>query len=145
MRAALPVLTVVAILGLGVASTSSGSGPQEIRLRWIQTSNHPNGKKGSWTSTLVNDTRQFGRPAGTTVGAEVGFSDGPRLVGAVRLPGGVLEYSGKAKHLPRHAGIVLPVIDGSGNFAGVTGTYTLSGSDAAHGKNVILVLRLEYD
>lgn len=143
LRTMLLLLVLSALLGLAIPSAGSATGPQVIRLIWIQTSNHPSGKKGSWTANLLNETRQFGRPAGVKVGAEVGLSHGPQLVGGIKLPGGVLEYSGKAKHLP-HAGIVVPVVDGSGIFAGVTGTYTRSFGDQTHPKATIVVLRLQY-
>jgi len=144
IRAFVLLLVVSAGFGLIAPSAGSASGPQVIRLIWIQTSNHPNGKKRSWTSQLLNETRQFGRPAGTKVGAEVGLSQGAQFVGGIKLPGGVLTYSGKPKHLPRHAGIVIPVVDGTGVFAGVTGTYTLYDGDATHPNNTILVLSLQY-
>lgn len=144
MRAALTLLALSATFGLGAPSASSGSRPQEIRLIPVQTSSHPAHGKRSWTSNLVNEVPQFGTPAGTKVGGEVGFSRGPQYVGAIKLPGGVLEYSGKAKHLPRNAGIVVPVIDGSGAFVGVTGTYTLYRGDKSHPNTTILVLRLQY-
>lgn len=144
MRAAVVTLAISAILGILAPPATPGPGPQEIRLIWVQTSNHPNGKRRSWTSTVSNEIRQFGKPAGAKVGGEVGFSNGPQLVGAIKLPGGVLEYSGKVKHLPRHAGIVLPVVDGSGSFAGVKGTYTRSDGDASHPDDTIVVLRLSY-
>jgi hypothetical protein len=141
-RAALLALMVAAALIISVPSAGSEPRTQVIRLVWIQTSDHPSGKKRSWTSRLVNATRQFGKPAGAKVGAEVGFAQGADYVGGVKLPGGVLEYSGKAKHLPRHGGIVIPVVDGSGAFSGVQGTYTLSDGDGADTK--LLVLRLQY-
>jgi hypothetical protein len=144
IRAALLPLAVAAVLGFSVPPAGSDPGPQVIRLVWVQTSNHPSGKKRSWTSQLLNATPQFGKSAGIKVGAEVGFAHGDRYVGGVKLPGGVLEYAGKPKHLPRHAGIVIPVVDGSGTFAGVTGTYTLSGGGAAHPHDQLLVLRLQY-
>ena len=141
-RAALLVLMVAAALITSVPRAGSEPRTQVIRLVWIQTSDHPSGKKRSWTSRLVNATRQFGKPAGVKVGAEVGFAHGSDYVGGVKLPGGVLEYSGQAKHLPRHGGIVIPVVDGSGAFTGVQGTYTLSDGDSAHHK--LLVLHLQY-
>jgi len=141
-RAALLVLMVAAALIISVPRASSEPRTQVIRLVWIQTSDHPSGKKRSWTSELMNAGRQFGKPAGVKVGAEVGFSHGADYVGGVKLPGGVLEYSGKARHLPGDGGIVIPVVDGSGAFAGVKGTYTLSDRDGAHNK--LLVLRLQY-
>jgi hypothetical protein len=141
-RAALLLLTVAAALFVSVPSAVSEPRAQVVRLVWIQTSDHPSGKKRSWTSELVNASRQFGKPAGVKVGAEVGFSHGADYVGGVKLPGGVLEYSGKARHLPRDGGIVIPVVDGSGAFAGVKGTYTLSDGDGGHDK--LLVLRLQY-
>jgi hypothetical protein len=144
IRAALLLLVTAAALGFSVPSAGSDPGPQVIRLVWIQTSNHPSGKKRSWSSQLLNATRQFGRPAGIKVGAEVGFAHGTQYVGGIKLPGGVLEYSGKPKHLPRHGGIVIPVVDGSGIFAGVKGTYTLSAGDAENPDNQLLVLRLQY-
>jgi hypothetical protein len=139
----LPLIVVAMTLGLGVPSAGSQPGPQVIRLLWVQTSNHPNGKKGAWTSQLLNETRQFGKPAGAKVGAEVGISHGSQFVGGIKLPGGVLEYSGKVKHLPRGA-IAVPVVDGSGAFAGVTGTYTRSKGDNAHPSSTIVVLELRY-
>lgn len=142
-RAVLLLLTVAAAFGISVPSAGSEPRAQVIRLVWIQTSDHPSGKKRSWTSQLLNATPQFGKPAGAKVGAEVGFSHGARYVGGVKLPGGVLEYSGKAKQLPRHGGIAIAVVDGSGTFAGVKGTYTLSAGDGTQSK--LLVLRLQYD
>ena len=139
----LPLIVVAMMLGLGLPSAGSQPGPQVIRLLWVQTSNHPNGKKEAWTSQLLNETRQFGKPAGAKVGAEVGISHGTQFVGGIKLPGGVLEYSGKVKHLPRGA-IAVPVVDGSGAFAGVTGTYTRSKGDKAHPSSTIVVLELNY-
>ena len=145
MKASLLLLVVSATLGLCAPAARAGPGTQEIRLIWLQTSGHPKGKHGSWTSRLVNEVRQFARPAGTQVGGEVGFSHGSQYVGAIKLPGGVLEYSGKTKGLPKDAGFVVPVVDGSGVFAGVTGTYTLyTDGDRTHPHTAILVLRLRY-
>ena len=139
IRASFLLLVVSAAFGLSAPSAGSQSGPQVIRLIWVQTSNHPNGKRASWTSQLLNATRQFGKPAGTKVGAEVGISHGTEFVGGIKLPGGVLTYSGKARHLPQHGGIVIPVVEGSGTFAGATGTYTRT-----DGSTTIVVLRLQY-
>ena len=139
----LPLIVVAMMLGLGLPSAGSQPGPQVVRLLWVQTSNHPNGKKEAWTSQLLNETRQFGKPAGAKVGAEVGISHGTQFVGGIKLPGGVLEYSGKVRHLPRGA-IAVPVVDGSGAFAGVTGTYTRSKGDNAHPSSTIVVLELHY-
>src|SRR3954451_8839914 len=140
---ALPLIVVTAMLGLGLPTAGSQPAPQVIRLVWVQTSNHPNGKKEAWTSQLLNETRQFGKPAGAKVGAEVGISHGSHYVGGIKLPGGVLEYSGKVKHLA-HAAIAVPVVDGSGAFAGVTGTYTRSTGDKAQATSTIVVLQLHY-
>jgi hypothetical protein len=139
----LPLVVVATMLGLGLPSAGSQPGPQVIRLLWVLTSNHPNGKRASWTSQLLNATPQFGKAAGVKVGAEVGISHGSQFVGGIKLPGGVLEYSGKVKHLPRGA-IAVPVVDGSGAFAGVTGTYTRSKGDKAHPSSTIVVLELQY-
>jgi hypothetical protein len=138
-RALLLLLVVSAAFGLSAPSAGSQSDPQVIRLIWVQTSNHPNGKRASWTSELLNATRQFGKPAGVKVGAEVGISHGAEFVGGIKLPGGVLTYSGKARHLPHHGGIVIPVVDGSGAFTGVSGTYTRT-----EGGTTLVVLRLQY-
>ena len=144
MKAALILLALSAVFGLCAPSASSGSGVQEIRLIQVRTSNHPDRKRSSWTSNLVNEIPQFGRPVGSKVGGEVGFSHGAHYVGAIKLPGGVLEYSGRAKHLPRNAGTVIPVVGGSGAFSGVTGTYTLYRGDKFHPTASVLVLRLQY-
>lgn len=143
IRALLLLIVITAIIGVCVPSADSSRGPQVIRLLWIQTSNHPNGKKTAWTSQLLNETRQFGKPAGAKVGAEVGISHGSQFVGGIKLPSGVLEYSGKVTHLPRGA-IAVPVVDGSGSFAGVTGTYTRRHGDTAHPHSTIVVLQLQY-
>jgi hypothetical protein len=143
IAAPLLLIVVTAMVGLCLPSAGSGSGPQVIRLLWVQTSSHPNGKKGAWTSRLLNETRQFGKPAGAKVGAEVGISHGAQFVGGLKLPGGVLEYSGKVKRLPGGA-ISVPVVDGSGVFAGVTGTYTRSLGDTANPTGTIVVLQLQY-
>jgi hypothetical protein len=143
IRASLLLIVITAIIGVCVPSADSSRGPQVIRLLWIQTSNHPNGEKKAWTSELLNETRQFGKPAGMKVGAEVGISHGSQFVGGIKLPGGVLEYSGTVKHLP-HGAIAVPVVDGSGSFAGVTGTYTRSNGDTAHPNSTIVVLQLQY-
>jgi hypothetical protein len=144
MRAVLTLLAVSAIFALGPAAARPGPGLSEIRLISIRTSNHPEAKKeGSWTSSLLNAVPQFGRPVGTKVGGEVGFSHGAQLVGAIKLPGGVLAYSGKPKRLPHDGGIVVPVIDGSGTFSGVSGTYTLV-RDGKTTARAVLVLRLQY-
>ena len=143
IAASLALLGASAVLGTSVTAAPPGSAVQEIRLISRQTSNHP-GKKSAWTSDLLNELRQFERPAGVKVGAEVGFAHGAQLDGALRLPGGVVAYSGKARHLPRDAGIVVAVVDGSGAFAGVTGTYTRSRGDRSHPKSTIVVLRLRF-
>jgi hypothetical protein len=140
---ALPLIVVTAMLGLGPPTAGSQPRPQVILLVWVQTSSHPNGKKEAWTSQLLNETRQFGKPAGAKVGAEVGISHGAHYVGGIKLPGGVLEYSGKVKHLA-HGAIAVPVVDGSGAFAGVTGTYTRSAGDKTHATSTIVVLQLQY-
>jgi hypothetical protein len=129
---------------LAPPSGSRPGPPQVIRLLWIQTSSHPNGKKRAWTSQLLNETRQFGKAAGVKVGAEVGISQGSEFTGGIKLPGGVLSYSGKVKHLPQHGGIVVPVVEGSGAFAGVKGTYTRSDGDSTHPNGTVVVLRLQY-
>lgn len=140
LRTMLLLLVISATFGLSAASAGSEPGPQVIRLIWVQTSNHPNGKRAAWTSQLLNATPQFGKPVGAKVGAEVGISHGAQLVGGIKLPGGVLSYSGKARHLPHHGGIVVPIVEGSGAFTGATGTYTRSDGDTT----TTVVLRLQY-
>ena len=141
LRKALLVLVVSATVGVSAAPAGSAAGPQVIKLIWVQTSNHPNGKRASWTSQLLNATPQFGKPAGAKVGAEVGISHGAQFVGGIKLPGGILTYSGKARHLPRHGGIVIAIVEGSGAFEGATGTYTRSEGDTS----TTVVIRLQYD
>jgi len=140
VRTMLLVLVVSATFGFSAPSADAEHGSQVIRLIWVQTSNHPNGKRVAWTSQLLNATPQFDKPVGAKVGAEVGISRGAQLVGGIKLPGGVLTYSGKARHLPHHGGIVVPVVEGSGAFAGVKGTYTRTPGDTS----TIVVLRLQY-
>ena len=134
------LLVISATFGLSAASAGSQPGPQVIRLIWVQTSNHPNGKRASWTSQLLNATQQFGKPAGAKVGAEVGISHGAQFVGGIKLPGGVLSYSGKARHLPHHGGIVVPIVEGSGAFAGARARTPA----AMVTRPTTVVLRLQY-
>lgn len=140
LRTGLLLLVASATFGLSAASAGSEPGPQVFNLIWVQTSNHSNGTRSSWTSQLLNATPQFGKPAGAKVGAEVGISHGAQFVGGIKLPGGVLTYSGRVKRLPRHGGIVIPVVQGSGAFDGATGTYTRSES----GSTTTVVIRLQY-
>jgi hypothetical protein len=139
LRTAVLLVLVTATIGVSAPPAGSAPGPQVIRLIWVQTSSHPNGKRDSWTSQLLNAAPQFTRPTGAKVGAEVGISHGAQFIGGIKLPGGVLTYSGKAKHLPHHGGIVIPVVEGSGAFAGATGTYTRS-----DGKTKLVVIRLQF-
>ena len=144
MKISLMILGVSALFNVCAASASQTSRPQVIRLIWVQTSIHTSGARASWTSRLENETRQFGKPAGAPVGNELGFSEGSRASGVVKLPGGVLEYAGTMKRVAGKGGVKLSITDGSGAFADAKGSYTLFGGDKTHPNDAILVLRLRY-
>lgn len=142
-RISLLILFALSLACSGWApSAKPDARPRVIRLLWVQTSIHVTGNRSSWTSRLKNEMPQLGKPAGAPVGRELGFSDGSRASGALTLPGGVVEYSGTIKRHGQSGGLVVPVIDGTGSFAGATGTYTFIGRDQIHSKNALLVLHL---
>ena len=132
------------LLGLCAPPATARSRPQVIRLIWVQTSIHTTATRASWTSRLRNETPQFGKPAGATVGSELGFSDSSRASGVITLPGGVLQYTGKTKRGAGKAGAKLSITSGSGAYSGAKGSYTLFGGDKQHPYSAILVLRLQY-
>lgn len=134
---------------LGISAVSGGWGPsggpskpkppphtQVIQLLWVRTSTHATRGRSSWTSRLENETPQFGKPAGATVGSELGFSDGYRTSGAIRLPGGVLEFGGPVK--PK-GNLRLAITGGAGAFAGATGSYS-----RRTGTRALLLLQVRY-
>jgi hypothetical protein len=84
----------------------------------------------AYRDRLVNAVAQFGKPRGSTVGTDAGtltFTGAHTATfrGLTRLPGGTLTLSGPVYTLG-NGGLVIPVVSGTGGFAGLHGTLTVS-------------------
>ena len=96
------------------------------------------------TSRLVNAKRQFGAKKGTVVGSDRGTITltGPRSArvnGVATLPGGTIRVRGPLDE-QTNATLVVPVVGGTGAFAGARGTLTINGTE----KRAWNVYRLTY-
>jgi hypothetical protein len=85
------------------------------------------------TSRLVNAQRQLGRKKGAVVGTDRGVITltGPRtgrVTAVATLPGGTLQVRGVLQEQP-DATLVVPVVGGTGRFAGARGTLTVNGTE----------------
>ena len=92
----------------------------------------------------MNARRQFGEKKGTVVGSDRGTTTltGPRSarVNAVAtLPGGTISVRGRIQE-QTDATLVVPVVGGTGSFAGARGTLTINGTE----KRAWNVYRLTY-
>ncbi len=98
------------------------------------------GDKIRQASVLLNARPQFGRASGAQVGSDSGTTSflsrtALRFDGVTRLPGGTLTVSGRAT-LRKDDATVLPVVRGTGRFAGARGTLTVLPSRTARTTNV---------
>jgi len=132
-----PLLAVALLLAV-VAPTASAGPPTLIRLVSITTSDKtvdvkpPKASPGDhedFTSRLRNAQAQFGKPKGAVVGSDKGqlvLTD--QMIGIMttvaKLPGGTITTSGRITALPKGA-FSIPVIRGTGIFAGARGTLTI--------------------
>lgn len=125
----------VAIAGIGVGPAYAAKSVT-IRVWSDQTSsrllhNAPPkriGTKGDVivvTDRLANVSRQFGKPANATIGADKGtitFLGGSKFkfVGSASFPSGTLRFAGTAS--PNH--ISARIVGGTGDYQGASGTMT---------------------
>jgi hypothetical protein len=80
-------------------------------------------------SRLLNAARQFGKPVGAVVGSDdsvltLTSSTTATVSGVARLPGGTLRFKGGG-HLSNGASPPIPVIGGTGRYAGARGTVVV--------------------
>ncbi len=91
----------------------------------------------TYRDRLVNAAAQFGRKRGSPVGSDSGkltFTGAHTATfsGRATLPGGTLTLAGSVYTL-QNGDLVIPVVGGTGSFAGLRGTLTVS-----TGKNHVL-------
>jgi Dirigent-like protein len=84
----------------------------------------------TYRDRLVNAAPQFGRKKGSRVGSDSGkltFTGAHTATfhGTTTLPGGTLTLSG-AVYTLQDGDLVIPVVGGTGSFAGLRGTLTVS-------------------
>ena len=112
-----------------------------LRTKTLTSTKHDALPKGAskgdrYTSTdkLINIGTQFGQKGGVVVGtdkAESSFTSATTAVvsGVATLPGGTITFRGVLAIV--RGGFSVPVVGGTGTFAGVGGTLTVgSGKDA---------------
>jgi hypothetical protein len=105
------------------------------------------GDRDQSTSQLRNAVAQFGKPKGAVVGSDsasqvLTSARSGTESGTTTLPGGVLKVKGVVRIL-RGGGIAVPVVGGSGRFAGAKGTMFVYGI-SGHPKLAINIYRLTY-
>jgi hypothetical protein len=147
------LVALVAIVALTVPASTSAAGPATIALISITTSSTATdrapkgpsrGDRYVTTSRLVNARRQFGARKGTVVGSDRGTITltGPRSARVnvvATLPGGTIRVRGPLDE-QTNATLVVPVVGGTGAFAGARGTLTINGTE----KRAWNVYRLTY-
>ena len=153
-------LVLVIALGLGAALSSEASGaqaapPKVIRLVSVNLSfrllvdKAPLGtSKGDTiqtTNVLSNAVGQFGLAKGVVVGSDAGRETNvdavPMTVDIlVRLPKGTLHVRGRSRAVGQTR--VAPVVGGTGQFKGATGTQTVA--PIAHSADSLDTYRLRY-
>ena len=129
---------LVLVLACTAAASATGDRTMVIRLksltvRIVPTDLPPKGlsKGDSYQGRfrLLNVVPQFGRKAGAAVGEEdekltLTSADTAVVVGTVTLPGGTLVYRGGGRI---GSSVPIPVVRGTGRFAGARGTLTVGG------------------
>jgi hypothetical protein len=98
------------------------------------------------TSRLLNERAQFGKPKGAVIGSDRGTMTltGPRsarLKVVAKLPGGTITVNGLLMAAGDGA-VSIPVVTGTGVFAGARGTVTIL--KPIDPKTVVNIYRLSY-
>jgi len=147
------LVAFVAIVAFTVPAVTSAAGPPTVALISFTTSSiatdrapkgPSRGDRYVTTSRLVNAKRQFGAKKGAVVGSDRGTITltGPRsarINAVATLPGGTIRVRGPMKE-QTNATLVVPVVGGTGAFAGARGTLTINGT----AKRAWNVYRLTY-
>jgi hypothetical protein len=153
LRAAALLLVVSA--GVLAAPAASAPSPTIIQLIAVELTSSekdvaPQGpSRGDWgkgTTRLLNAVRQFGRKANAAVGHDTGTFriQGPNNAtasGKAWLPGGTILFRGRITFI-QGGGLSIPVVGGTGAFAGVKGILLVASTSNA--KRSINVYRLTY-
>ncbi len=144
---------LVVVVALSVPAATSAAGPATIALISVTTSSTATdrapkgpsrGDRYVTASRLVNARPQFGKKKGTVVGSDRGTitltgARSARVNAVATLPGGTIRVRGPLQE-QTNATFVVPVVGGTGSFAGVRGTLTINGTE----KRAWNVYRLSY-
>ncbi len=138
MKGAAPTAITIACLSLALAA-SAAAATQTIQVISVTTkiTRHDLAPKGTSkgdtitsSDRLLNAAAQFGRKKGSIVGSDTGTltftsSHTAMFSGHAALPGGTLILSGSV-YTTSNGSLVIPVTGGTGKFANVRGTLTVS-------------------
>jgi hypothetical protein len=149
------VLVVVAAAMVLAAPAATAPAPAVIQLIAVEITSSekdvpPKGpSKGDWgksTTKLLNAVRQFGRKANAAVGHDYGTftlqsARSASATGKAWLPGGTIRFGGKVAFM-QGGGFSIPVVGGTGTYAGVRGMLLVAPTSNA--KRSINIYRLVY-
>lgn len=156
LRHAAGTALVVAAIVTAVASPAAGATPPSvIRVISITTSESSvdkpprkasAGDRELSTSRLVNARAQFGKPKGAVIGSDrftmtLTSAKVARVAGVAKLPGGAISFSGRLTAGAAGA-VSIPVVGGTGVFAGARGTLTIFAPTEP--KTAVNIYRLAY-
>jgi hypothetical protein len=152
-----PTALAVAAIGAAVFSpaASSAAPPSIVRLVSITTSESsvdvpPDkasaGDRELSTSRLLNAGAKFGKPKGAVIGSDRSTmtllsATSARLKVVAKLPGGTVTANGRLMAAGGGA-VAVPVVTGTGLFAGARGTLTILKPTGP--KTVVNIYRLSY-
>lgn len=125
-----------------IATTKPGSTwVRDVAPRTMRTGQYSEGDTIGSAGILRNALAQFGKPKGAVVGSDRSIltvtSPTRALIHAqAKLPGGSLRIEGRFTFRTTKA-IVLPVVDGSGAFAGARGSTTITQLSGQRALNVV--------
>jgi hypothetical protein len=156
MRCLTPfAVAVAAVVAATLSPPALAAPPAVIRVVSITTSyttvdvppkKASAGDHDVFTSRLLNARAQFGKPRGAVVGSDRGTmlltsATSARLMTVARLPGGTIVVSGPLTSAGGGA-VSIPVVEGTGQFAGARGTVTILAPKDP--KTAINIYRLTY-
>ena len=148
-------LALIATAALLAAPAGAAPAPTIIQLIAVEISSSekdvaPKGpSKGDWgksTTKLLNGVRQFGKKANAAVGHDTGTfrlqsARSATATGKAWLPGGTILFRGKVTFIDG-GGLSVPVVGGTGVYAGVHGQLLVASTNNA--KRSINIYRLIY-